>query len=558
MSGGKLSPSRTQVAIVGAGPAGMVLAIELGRRNVACTLIDEDAAPPKFPKANATTARTMEHFRRLGFSAKIRELGLPGDFPQDIAYFTRYARHELARLPGLTREEARSRRAGHDDRWPTPEPLHRGQQMLIEPVLLEQVQRYRSITLQLGTRVSRVEAIQGGGAIYGETVDTGAPVHIEADYVVGCDGPRSRVREALGIRYEGLREDDRDFMGGRMLTVYYRSRDFYAATGKRPSWQYWAINRECRGLTMSIDGGEQMACALQLPPGIAPSLEFAERGLAATMGTDFSREIIGISEWTAGYMLVAEKFADTQPEPRLLLAGDAAHLFTPTGGQGYNTAVDDAVNLGWKLAARCLGWGGPALLASYEAERQPVARRNTRFSYAMAESIGRLPVPECLEDDSATGRQAREVLGARLAEHAASEFDIPGIHLGVFYSGSPLIGLDAAAAPADDWYHYRPHATPGARAPHLWLADGQTIFDRFGRDFTLLCLGRADDERARAIASGASRSGFALEVLALDEPLARDLYGADYVLIRPDHHVGWRSDRLPNDFQRLLARACGH
>lgn len=558
MSGSKLPSSRTQVAIVGAGPAGMVLAIELGRRNVACTLIDEDAAPPKFPKANATTARTMEHFRRLGFSAHIRELGLPGDFPQDIAYFTRYARHELARLPGLTREEARSRRARHDDRWPTPEPLHRAQQMLIEPVLLDQVKRYPSVSLQLGTRVNRVEPIQGGGAVFGETVDTGAPVHLEANYVVGCDGPRSRVREALGIRYEGLREDDRDFMGGRMLTVYYRSRDFYTATGKRPSWQYWAINRQCRGLTMSIDGGDQMACALQLPPGVAPSLEFAERGLAATMGTDFSREIIGISEWTAGYMLVAEKFADAQPEPRLLLAGDAAHLFTPTGGQGYNTAVDDAVNLGWKLAARCLGWGGPALLASYEAERQPIARRNTRFSYAMAESIGRLPVPQCLEDDSAAGRQAREVLGARLAEHAANEFDIPGIHLGVFYAGSPLIGLDADAAPADDWYHYRPHAIPGARAPHLWIDDGQPLFDRFGRDFTLLCLGRADRDRACSMAAQASRSGLALEVLALDQALARDLYGADYVLIRPDHHVGWRGDQLPDDFHRVLARACGH
>lgn len=548
---------RTQVAIAGGGPAGMVLAIELGRRGVPCVLIDEDERPPRFPKANATTARSMEHFRRLGFADRIRAQGLPPDFPQDIAYFTRYARHELARLPGLTREEARSRRASHDDRWPTPEPLHRGQQMLIEPVLLEQVRRYPSVSLQLGTGVVSVERLDAGGRLHCESAATGRPLRIEADYVVGCDGPRSRVREALGIRYEGLREDDRDFMGGRMLTVYFRAPGFYEATGKQRAWQYWAVNRECRGLTISIDGSGQIACALQLPAGVAPTREFAERGLVATMGAPFDFEIIGMSEWTAGYMLVAERFADDSPEPRLLLAGDAAHLFTPTGGQGYNTAVDDAVNLGWKLAAVCQGWARPSLLASYQAERQPIARRNTRFSYAMAESIGRLPLPDHLEHDSDAGHVARAVLGERLAEHARREFDIPGIHLGVFYAGSPLIGLDAALAPTDDWTHYRPHATPGARAPHLWVDEHRAIFDCFGRDFTLLCLDGADHANAQRIAEQAQRAGLPLETVSIAGSTARELYGAGHILIRPDHHVGWRGDRLTPDFDQVLSRARG-
>lgn len=552
-----LKKQRTRVAIAGGGPAGMVLAIELGRRGVPCILVDEDERPPRFPKANATTARSMEHFRRLGFSDRIREQGLPPDFPQDIAYFTRYSSHELARLPGLTREEARLRRAAHDDRWPTPEPLHRGQQMLIEPVLLDEVRRYPSVTLKLGMRVTSVERLEAGGLVHCESAGSGEPLLIEADYVVGCDGPRSRVREALGIRYEGLREDDRDFMGGRMLTVYFRAPDFYAATGKGRSWQYWAVNRECRGLTISIDGADQIACALQLPPGVEPTREFAERGLIATMGAPFNFDIIGISEWTAGYMLVAERFADDSPEPRLLLAGDAAHLFTPTGGQGYNTAVDDAANLGWKLAAVCQGWGGPSLLASYQAERQPIARRNTRFSYAMAESIGRLPLPEHLEHDSDHGRAARAVLGERLADHARREFDIPGIHLGVFYADSPLIGLDASHAPADDWYAYRPHATPGARAPHLWVDGQRAIFDCFGRDFTLLCLDGADASDAEAIAADARKAGVPLQTVTVAGATARELYGANHVLIRPDHHVGWRGDRLPQDFATVLGRARG-
>jgi 2-polyprenyl-6-methoxyphenol hydroxylase-like FAD-dependent oxidoreductase len=121
--------SRTRVAIVGGGPAGLVLAIELGRRGVPCVVLEEDPGPPDFPKANATTSRTMEHYRRLGFAGEVRALGLPEDYPQDITYFTRYARHELARLKGRSRREAIEAREGAGSRWPTPEPLHRAQQM---------------------------------------------------------------------------------------------------------------------------------------------------------------------------------------------------------------------------------------------------------------------------------------------------------------------------------------------------------------------------------------------------------------------------------------------
>ena len=174
---------RTRVAIAGGGPAGMVLAIELGRRGVDCVLIDEDAAPPRFPKANATTARSMEHFRRLGISERIRAQGLPSDFPQDIAYFTRYAGPELARLPGLTREQARNRRAAHDDRWPTPEPLHRGQQMLIEPVLLDEVKRHRSVTLKLGMRVESVQRLAAGGLVHCESAANGQALEIGRAHV---------------------------------------------------------------------------------------------------------------------------------------------------------------------------------------------------------------------------------------------------------------------------------------------------------------------------------------------------------------------------------------
>ncbi len=549
---------RTQVAIIGAGPAGLVLALELGRRGIACALIEEDEGPARFPKANATTARTMEHYRRLGLSNRIRQTGLPADFPQDIAYFTRFSGHELARLPGLTRAQAQGRRAGHDDRWPTPEPLHRAQQMFIEPVLMDAVRRHASVNLHLRTRATGLERLSNSVIVHAEAVEGGPALAIEADYVVGCEGPRSLVREAIGSRYEGLREEDRDFMGGRMLSIYFRSDDFYRVSNKPASWQYWALNPERRALAMSLDGRALFSTAVQLAPGQTPDHAFADHCLEQAMGAGFRREIIGCSPWTAGYMLVADAFVEALDPPRLFLAGDAAHLFTPTGGQGYNTAVDDAANLAWKLAAACRGWGGPALLRSYEAERLPIARRNTRFARTMAESIGRLPVPPHIEATDTHGEQARTELSRRLLEHARSEFDIPGIHLGVFYGGSPLIGPSPDEAPADDWYHYRPHATPGARAPHLWLSDEVALFDRFGPEFTLLCLGRADPAAATRALVQARQQGMPLDALNLGDDTARDLYGADYVLVRPDHHVAWRGNELTAAFERVLARSTGH
>jgi 2-polyprenyl-6-methoxyphenol hydroxylase-like FAD-dependent oxidoreductase len=543
--------ARTKVAIVGGGPSGLILAIELGRRGVPCVLLEEDATPPALPKANATSSRTMEHYRRLGFAAEIRALGLPEDYPQDITYFTRYTGYELARLKGRTRREAISAREGADSRWPTPEPLHRVQQMYIEAILKAQSEKWPAADVRFGWRARRIERHDRGATVEAEEVVTGAGERIEADYAVGCDGPRSLVRAALGIGYEGLAREERDFMGGKMLAVYIRSPAFYGLMRAPAAWQYWAMNREQRALMNAIDGRGLWVLHVQLPREGADPAAYARESLVRATGREFPFEILGIAEWTAGFTLVAERFR----RGRVLIAGDAAHLFTPTGGQGYNTSVDDASNLGWKLAAVCQGWGGPELLASYETERRPIALRNTRFARAMAESIGRIALPAKLEEDSAAGRAARAALGERLHRHAATEFDIPGIQLGVFYSDSPVIA-PAGAPPADDWHRYVPSAVPGARAPHVWLEDGVSIFDRFGRDFSLVRFkGSADTS---AIEAAARRRGVPLAVVDVSSEEARDLYARDLALVRPDHHVAWRGNAAPDDADALLARVVGH
>ncbi len=542
---------RTRVAIVGGGPSGLLLAIELGRRGVPCVLFEEDATSPTMPKANATTSRTMEHYRRLGFANEIRALGLPEDYPQDVAYFTRYTGFELARLKGRSRREAASARESADALWPTPEPLHRVQQMYVEAELKRQAERWPSAQIRFGWRAGRPDVRADGASLEAEEVASGKRERFEADYVVGCDGPRSVVREALGGRYEGFSGEERDFMGGRMLAVYIRAPAWYETVRAPQAWQYWAINAGQRALMNAIDGKTLWVMHVQLPRGGESPRDYARASLLRATGREFPFEILGIAEWTAGYTLVAEGFGSE----RAFIAGDAAHLFTPTGGQGYNTSIDDVSNLGWKLAAVCQGWGGPDLLASYQAERQPVARRNTRFARAMADSIGRIELPSCLEDADASGEAARTALGERLQRHAATEFEIPGIHLGVFYGESPIVARDGSSAPVDDWHHYRQDAVPGARAPHLWIEDGVSIFDRFGRDFTLLRLDAGAD--ARPLVEAARARGVPLELLELDNPQARELYGRKLVLVRPDHHVAWRGDASPADADALLARVTG-
>lgn len=545
---------RPKVVIVGGGPAGLILTIELGRRGVPCLLLEDDEGPPQFPKANATTSRTMEHYRRLGFAAEIRALGLPEDYPQDIAYFTRYTRHELARLRGRSRREAAQAREGADSRWPTPEPLHRGQQMFIEAVLKQHAEKSPSADIRFGWVARRLEAHPDGVSVEAEHLATSAVARIDADYAVGCDGPRSMVRETLGIPYEGLSREDRDFMGGRMLAVYIRAPAFYSTVRAEPCWQYWAVNREQRGVVCAIDGRERFVLHVQLPAGQQATTRYARESLALTTGRELSSEILGVEEWTAGYTLVAERFG----AGRVFVAGDAAHLFTPTGGQGYNTSVDDASNLGWKLAAVCRGWGGPALLSTYEGERKPIAHRNTSFARAMADSIGRIQIPAQLEDESAEGERSRAEFGPKLLDHCRREFDVPGIHFGAFYGTSPIVIGDGSPPPPDDWHHYAPHGTPGARAPHVWLDDGVSIFDRFGRDFTLVRLGKRHRADVGAFEAAAKKRGVPLAVLDIPSEEARDLYGRDLVLVRPDHHIAWRGNTMPPDPKALLAQVTGH
>jgi 2-polyprenyl-6-methoxyphenol hydroxylase-like FAD-dependent oxidoreductase len=527
-----------------------LLAIEAGRRGVPCVLVDQNATAPAFPKANLTNARTMEHYRRLGFAAEIRALGLPADYSPDVAYFTRYAKHELARFHVPSSSEVGRLTPAARGNWLTPEFPHRVQQTLVEAVLRAKVAALPAVETRFGWRVTRVEPNSTGAMCDLEAIESGERVSVTASFVAGCDGPRSLVRERLGIRYTGQGGEAREFLGGRMMAIHLRSRAIYDRINGGRAWQYWSINRERRGALISIDGRETFIFYVQLPDGVQPSSAFAFDSLRQAMGAEVEAELLGTGEWTAGHTLVAERFGDG----RLLLLGDAAHLFTPTGGLGYNTAVEDAANLGWKLAAVTQGWGGPGLIASYEHERKPAAQRATNYARAMADSVGRVAIPECLEADTAEGEAARRAIGERMLAHAAAEFNTTGLQLGTVYE-SPVIVADGSA-PESTPTHYVPTSCPGARAPHVTLDDGASTLDRLGDGFTLLRLGGslADVDGFRQCAAGRQMK---LKIVDVPDTEARDVYERDLILVRPDQHVAWRGNRAPADLGALLDRVTG-
>ena len=530
-------PAETSVFITGGGPFGLTLANELGRRGVAVVLVDQKPGTTQNVQANATQARTMEHYRRLGFADEVRALGMPPDFPTDVAYFTRFARHELARFSLPSARDARQLVKTLSGSWSAAELPHRCNQKFIEPVLRRHAERLPGVSVNYGWRMTAFRPFQDDVEVDIEQSDRGRTQTVRAKYLVGGDGPRSPVRQGLGVRYAGETAVTRDFAGGRMVAVYCRIPRFYRDIPRQPAWMNVNFNRERRCFMPAVDGKSEFAFHTQLKPHedeAAVTDAAAAAKVQQAIGAPLAVEVLARDAWTAGHSLVAERFG----AGKVFIGGDAAHLFTPTGGLGYNTAVEDAVNLGWKLAAVLKGQAGPGLLETYEAERRPLALRNTAYAKGFADSLGIEPPAE-IEDDTPAGDAARRRAGDYFANHGRSEFNIPGITFGGRYDGSPAVVSDGTAPPPDRPNVYVPTACPGGRAPHLWLAGGRSLYDAFGFEWTLLKLGKRE---GLSFEQEARRLGLHLTMLELKTDEARDLYGADLVLVRPDQIVAWRGN----------------
>jgi 2-polyprenyl-6-methoxyphenol hydroxylase-like FAD-dependent oxidoreductase len=558
----------TPVVIVGGGPVGLVLALFLDYFGVKSTIINTEPKERWHPKGNGQNARTMELYRQLGFSDEVRLLGLPGDHPFDQGYFTRLSKHEIFRFPMPTRDERIAMRRDMPVTDQTPEPMFHVNQMYVERFLLHKARARQNIDVQFGWTAEWFTQDEKQVRVHASKTDGTAEATWRAQYVVGCDGARGFVRKTLGIAYEGDVQKEGAYWAGQFFSVHMRIPDLYPRfVGNRRAWMYWAVNPDpnTRGVIIALNGVDEFMMLVK-PKGGRTDVDKDEiaRWVQRAIGEDILVEVIGYRPWAAGQALVAERYK----AGRIMIAGDAAHVFTPTGGFGMNTGIDDSSNLAWKLAAMLQGWGGPRLLDSYEKERKPIGYRNTGASRKYASMMHDAVVPDDIEAPGPAGDAARET-----ASHMTyirknhfvrpEEQDALGVQIGGRYDGSPVIVADGEP-PADifpaSYDEYAPSGLPGGRAPHLWLdADrgmGSSLFDRFGKGFTLLRLnGKGGSD---ALAAAAVKRGIPLDVFDLDLPEARELYGRDFILIRPDRYIAWRGDAIPEDADALLATVTGH
>lgn len=529
---------RVDVLIAGAGPCGLMLANELGLRNVPCLVVDPKATTAFNPQANATQARTMEHFRRIGIARQVRALGLPGHHPTDIAYFTRFARHELARLRLPTAARATEQIKTMSGSWSAAELPHRVSQKYVEAVLREHAEQRTGRGIGFGWRLQSFDDTPDGVVAQVVSVEGGDPVTVRARYLVGADGARSGVRTALGIDMGGATGLQRQFMGGKMFAIYLRAPTFYARFPHHIAWMYVSVNHERRVFMASVDGHGEFAFHAAVHPHETPedwTHDDARRIFAEASGIDIPIKVLSTGVWIAGHSLVAERYQ----RGHVFIAGDAAHLFTPTGGLGYNTAVGDAVNLGWKLAAVLKGQAQAPLLDSYEQERRPIGLRNTACARAFADSVGLFEVTPALEADDPTGERLRAEASEVLGAHVRREFNIPGVTFGERCDLSPIVFGEPAQAPPDDANAYVPSTLPGGRLPHRWLGGERSLYDLLGFEWTVLTPPRLTAE-AESLAEAGRTAGLDVTLLALDASEVGDLLDDGVLLVRPDQVVAWR------------------
>ncbi|MHA6757939.1 FAD-dependent monooxygenase [Streptacidiphilus sp. PAMC 29251] len=548
-------PTRTPVAIVGGGPVGLLLALFLDRHGVDSVLLDGEDGVPTTPRGSTHGARTMEHYRRLGLADRVRNLGLPGGHSAGISFFTRYSGRLLADLPWPGPDAARAQVAAAPRTDQVPEPMHRANQMYVERLLLDHARTRPRITLRYGHRVTSVSERTDHVAVTATGPD--GPRCWQAGYLAGCDGGHSLVRRSLGIGYTGEGTLDQAVLGGRATAAHLRVPGLRSGhLREHAAWSNWVVNAELALNLIALDGADEyFLLSSSADPDSADDTALADLVRRAA-GVPLQVEVLSRRAWTPGAALVAERFG----AGRCWLAGDAAHLFTPNGGFGMNTGVDDAANLAWKLAAAVHGWAGPGLLPSYQAERRPVALRNTGAARELNIGLGAVERPAGLEDDTPAGAAARDKVAAQLAEYGRLTLDTLGVQLGARYDASAIVDAAGDPAPPDAFTDYTPSGVPGGRAPHLWLDDehgpGSSLFDRFGTGFTLLSLCPRHEDTGPLVAAARSR-GIPLDVVRIDDPVAHDLYGRGLVLVRPDQHIAWRGNRLPSDSGALLDRVSG-
>ena len=462
----------TEVLVIGAGPVGLALAGDLGWRGRRVLVIDKGNGSIFQPKMDLVGIRTMEFCRRWGIVKDVESSAYDRDYPQDNVYLTTLQGFELGRqpMPSMRQEQPPPE---------SPQKRERCPQNMFDPILRQFAERQQGVRLEFQTEFdSFVETAQGVTALVKDAF-TGVYKQIHARFLVGCDGAKSRVREQLQIAMQGKG------LLSYTTNIIFRCVQFNRLHDKAPGYRYMFVGPTGTWATIVAINGKDL-WRMSIIGNADNKLTYSETELRdfahQALGQSFEMEILSVLPWQR-----AELVADSYGDGRVFICGDACHLTSPTGGLGMNTGIGDAVDLSWKLAAQLEGWGGPQLLTSYGVERRPVAVRITRFSTSNLETMKQVPSSPLIAQDSAEGQFVREQVGRAMTEGLKKEWFSLNMHLGNRYLGSP-INIDSepqdqeqVQAEFDDAVNYRPSTRVGCRAPHVWLSDGQSTLDFFGR-----------------------------------------------------------------------------
>ena len=533
----------TDVLVVGGGPVGLTLAIDLGRRGVRCTLVEQKDEPAFLPKMERCNARTMEMYRRMGLSPRIRAAGLRADVPMDVYIVTAMNERPLLRLPYPSVAQATADNRATTDGAAPLEAYQLISQYTLEPLLKSAAEQMPTVRVRFGCAFEQF-AQDAEGVTATVRGKDGAQT-IRARYLVGCDGGSSPVRKQAGIPLRG----EGDLL--RLRQALFRCEDLFGrlplGNGPGQGRHYHVADDRATFLIMQDSTRHwTLHCQVETDAEMADAFE-------RTVGVPVQYEMLSSQPWRQN-LLLAERYRDR----RVFLAGDAAHLVIPTGGLGMNTGIGDAVDLSWKLAATLEGWGGPALLESYGIERRQVGDRNVGASrYA---STGRRKWRSMFRPGLRDATPAGAAIRRNLAEVAGVEQrktnEMIGAELGYRYVDSPVVA-DIPGGPEHLFREYVPTTWPGARLPHVWLDDGSAVQDHLGDGYTLLRLGNTGVD-TRTLEASLHAAGAPVQTLSLPGEVAREVYGYDLLLLRPDMHVVWRGNRLPDDPEALAALAVGN
>lgn len=537
---------QTDVLVVGAGPVGLTLAIDLAQRGVQVTIVEKNPAPLYLPKMERSNPRTMEIYRRLGLADTIRAAALPADKPMSAMVV-----HSFAEPPLLTHyypsvQEMRELIAADSEGLTPLEPYQLVSQYTLEPILIDAARNTPNLTLFQSTQLTDLEQDAEGVTATVESSD-GKVQSIRARYLAGCDGGSGVVRKLLGVGMQGQPAV------GELTSIFFRCDDLL-----EKSQMDFARHYSIAGVDMG--GGAAGAIVVQddmkhfaLNMHDAGNLDPVAVVRKVT-GLDITPEILYTGPWTQ-HLLVAEQHS----VGRVFLAGDSNHLFIPAGGLGMNTGIVDAINLSWKLAATLQGWGGPALLDSYHTERSAAAKRNleaVRWALEGVKVWREAYNPRMLED-TPEGRAARQAF-VELADPANRRvYEMHGADRGYAYQ-SAIVTNEEEPAPPCPFLEFVPSTKPGSHLPHAWLSTGKALYDSLGKSCYALLLLNGDNTGAEQLRKAFAAFDAPLDVISIDAQHIRELYERDLILVRPDLHIAWRGNALPTDPMKLAAVVTGH